>query len=132
MERITYISEQDRDYAKSLKAAQTHDALKAHVSAWRSVADDAFKQVAAESFDFAEFQEGRKKESRNEYAGDGWAMKYGAILMPEIMIRVCVVAQQYGAPWGCAYIRLKEAGVIDDSSGIAVWKEHDDSSNDIS
>jgi len=133
MTPITYLSEQDRDYAKSLKLAQTKQAIMDHVTAWQLIADDAFQQAQSESFDFDDFQEGRKKENRNEYAGDGWAVKYGAILMPEILIRVTIVAHQYGAPWGCAYIRLREAGVIEDGNGIARWVEQPDTeTNDIS
>jgi hypothetical protein len=121
MTPITYISEQDRDYVKSLKAARTVDALKSHVTAWKQLASDAYEQTTAASFNFDDFRQGRLKENRNQYAGDEWAMKYGAILMPEILIRVAIIAQQFGVPWGCAYIRLKEAKQIDDSNGTTKW-----------
>ena len=35
-------------------------------------------------------------------------MKYGAIAMPELMMRVSMVAVRFYAPFGTAFIRLRE------------------------
>lgn len=119
--KITYTTDNAGDYVKGLKAAQTEDAVRAFVAEQRFIANDAYKSINDKSFDWAEFEKGRKLENRGEYAGDGWAAKYGAILMPEILIRVGIVAEQYGAPWGCTYIRLREAGVIKETKTYAKW-----------
>lgn len=121
--KITYFSENDTDYVAGLKAAQTEDTLKDFLKQQRFIASDAYKAATSDGFDWEEFQRGRKIENSGRFAGEEWAAKYGAILMPEILIRVGVVAQNYGAPWGCAYIRLREAGCIRETRTHAQWIE---------
>ena len=120
---VTYISENDRDYAVSLKKAQTLKALRKHAEDWKFLARDAYEVIATPDFDFAEFQRGRKLENQDTFAGEEWAVKFGAVLIPELLFRVSIVAMEFGAPWGCAYIRLREMGRIDEQNGYAVWTE---------
>lgn len=124
MMKIGYVSECDRDYAKELKSIQTFDDLKLFVTKWRLVANDAYKAIHNHDFNWEEFREGRTKENRGEYAGDSWAKKYGAILMPEILLRVAVYAQHFVTPWGVTYIRLREFGKIVETKTHAKWVEN--------
>lgn len=123
---VTYVSENDREYAASLKRAQTFEKLKEHARFWRRLAADAFEAVNSNSFDWNEFQKGRKQENQDIFAGEEWSAKYGAILMPEILMRVSIYAMQLGAPWGCVYIRLRDMGNIIEVDGVATWKEDND------
>ena len=127
--KIGYLSECDRDYAADLKKAQTFDDLTTFVKRWRMLANDAYKSVMSKSFDWDEFVKGRAMENRDEYAGDVWAEKYSAILMPELMMRVSIYAQNFGAPWGVTYIRLREFGRIVEGKTFAKWVEEPGNAN---
>lgn len=122
--RIHYTSDTCADYCAGLTKAKTLEALQTHVETYRRVADDAWKVVKEmDAPAFLRFLSGLRKERKGEFAGEEWASKYMAVLMPEILMRVSMVADQYGAPWGCAFIRLKEAGRITESSNVARWVE---------
>lgn len=110
--KITYVSNNAADYVKGLKAAQSLEALRDFVKQQRFIANDAYKAVSADDFEWQEFCRGRALENKSEYAGDEWAKRFGAVLMPEILIRVGIVAHTYGVPWGCAYIRMRDEGMI--------------------
>lgn len=128
--QVGYLSECDKDYAAGLKNAQTFDGLRDFVKRWRLLANDAYKSVMSAKFDWDEFARGRKMENRDEYAGDDWAKKYGAILMPEILMRVTITAMEFGAPWGVTYIRLREFGRIVETKTHATWVEPERASGD--
>jgi hypothetical protein len=72
---------------------------------------------------FLAFGEGMRQERRGKFAGEEWAAKYGAVLMPEVLMRVGMIAGHFKAPWGCAYIRCKEEGMIKETGGTARWIE---------
>lgn len=122
--RISYTSETPKDYSAGLSKCKTLDQLREHVQTYRRIADDAWQIVKdMEQPAFLELLRGLRKERKGEFAGEEWAEKYMAVMLPEILFRVSAVAVQYGAPWGCAYIRLKEAGRIVESSNVAKWVE---------
>ena len=114
MTPITYISEQPQDYVKALDRCRTLKVLQHVTHEWREVAADAAK-IAKEmtETDFEEWRKGLALERRGQFAGEQFAKKYGALQMPEVLFKVSIVAQQFGAPWGCAYLRLKETGNLD-------------------
>jgi hypothetical protein len=123
--KISYVSDNAADYVAGLKTAQTLEDLKSFVTAQRFLAPDAFEAVHSPDFNWDEFKRGRKLENKGDYAGDEWAKKYGAVMMPEIIIRVGIVAHQFGAPWGCAYIRMKEEGLIKETKAHAQYVERE-------
>lgn len=121
--RITYISETSQEYSNGLVGVKTLWKLKEYLDPWWALANDAYH--IAHNMDAAawkEFKVGWSLEKKNEYAGDAWAEKYSAIIMPEILFRVSYVSIQFHVPWGTAFIRLKEEGyIIKNSDGIFVW-----------
>ena len=121
MKAITYISEQDTDYASGLKAAQTELGLRTFLDEWTFLAQDACRCLV-NKFNWEEFAAGRKLENSGQYAGDEWNAKYGAILIPEMLLRVSVVAMEFSVPWGCAYIRLRETGTIRETNERVKWQ----------
>lgn len=113
MKPITYMSDQPGDYVKALSRARSVDALRAVTAAYAEIAPDAdeiAKRMTAK--DFKRFRAGMKLEREGAFAGEEFAVEFGAVLMPEIMFKVGMVASQFGAPWGCAYIRMKESGQL--------------------
>lgn len=113
MRPITYVSDQQADYTNALARCSWLADLLALVRDYGDLTGDARAVVEQMTgADYQEFSRGLLKERRGKYAGDQWADKYAAILMPEVMFRVSLVAQQFKVPWGCAYIRLKETDML--------------------
>lgn len=114
MTPITYISEQPTDYAKALDGADTLAVLRKTLGAWQEVAGDALKIAKGMTEDdFKEWRRGLAIERKGDFAGEEFAKKYGALQLPEVLFKVSMIAVQFGAPWGCAYIRLKETGNLE-------------------
>jgi hypothetical protein len=123
---IGYLSEFDKDYSLELKRCKTIDDLFAFTTKWREYAPDAYLAVWREDFtltNFEEFQKGLRKESRGKYAGDEWAAKYGMVVLPELMLRVMLVAGNFKVPFGCAFIRLQVQGFIIQKDNAYYWSE---------
>jgi len=111
MSPITYISNQPDDYTQALTRADTLAKLVAFTSEWRELAYDAFEVAAGMSEDdFAAFRVGLALERSGNFAGEKFGKRYGALMLPEALVKIGVVAQRFGVPWGCAYLRLKETG----------------------
>lgn len=113
MTPISYVSEQPRDYAEGLSRCQTLEHLTDFLTDWRSLCWDAYEIVMEMDLQaFKEWRKGLAMERRGKFAGEDFALKYGAVLMPETLIKVSMVATQCGAPWGCAYKRMEDEGMI--------------------
>jgi hypothetical protein len=118
--QIGYLSEPESDYTSRLTAATNLRALREVVSEYRLIADDAFQQVKPmNGYDFDRFRRGLLSERRGKFAGMAGMNRFGAIPMPEIMMRVHMIADQFKVPWGLAYIRLRDAGRIVEKDGVA-------------
>jgi len=120
---IGYISDTVSDYGKALDCCKSASDLKAVTALYRRVASDA-DAVAQEMLDteFAEFAAGLKKERKGLFAGEEWCEKYGAILMPELMIHVTIAADKFKVPFGLAFIKAVESGFIVEKDGVATWR----------
>src|SRR5258708_789791 len=113
MTPITYISEQPHDYARAIDDASTLISLQSVIAEWRSLAEDAWKiALAMKDSDFADFRAGLRLERRGKFAGEEWNERFADILMPAVMFKVSITANEYKVPWGLAYIRLKETGKL--------------------
>ena len=108
--RISYQTEPVRPYQDAIAGARNREELRDAIEPYLQVADDAMK--ATNDMDWAEWTRGLKSERKGKYAGDEWAERYGAILMPEVMFKVSIVAEQFKVPWGLAYIRLRDVGKL--------------------
>lgn len=124
MKPINYMSDQANDYSKALGAAKTLNSLRALLDDYHTIAADACAAAPQDEEEFAEFFAGLLKERKGKFAGEAFAQKYGAVLMPEIMFRVGMIANKFGAPWGLAFLRAKEVGrIVFDDAGVAHWVE---------
>lgn len=120
---VTYLSEPAEDYQRALDAASDHEDLRSALEEWTWIASDAMDAAPTDAQDFQEFKAGLAQERRGRFAGEAWAECFGAILMPELMLRVSEVADQFGVPWGCAFLRLREEGLLaDHPDGGLVWR----------
>ena len=113
-----------RAYAKGLKAARNVEELVTHIGLYDRVAADALDVASRMSMtDFLEFKAGLAQEQRGTFAGEDFAKKYADVMMPRVMFEVSMTAEQFKAPWGCAYIRLREVGRIIEKNGIAEMRQ---------
>ena len=107
---VSYLTDDPApQYGAELDATTGINSLRAMLRTWSWCASDAAR-VAKRMTDreWSAFIAGLKKERRGIFAGEKWATRYGAILIPEAMMRTSITAQRFGAPWGCAWIRLRE------------------------
>ena len=120
---IHYTSEPEKEYVTGLGKCKSLGELVLLTEKFKRIANDAFlvAQKMTES-DFAEFVVGIKKERRGQFAGEDFSDKYGVVMIPETMIRVGLIAQQFMVPFGCAFIRSAKNGLITESDGIATFK----------
>src|SRR5688500_12702503 len=101
--------EKPEAYAAMLPKCATLDELRAHVLAYEDIAIDAAEVVhAMTKADFREWQIGLKKERRGKFAGEDFVRRFGAVLMPQPMLRITMIADEYGVPFVVAHHRLKE------------------------
>lgn len=119
---VTYLSDFATEYAIGLRQCKDFARLREFALHWGGLCPDAFATVSKmHDADFDPFSKGLAKESRGIYAGDTWAERYGDILMPAMLLRVSMVAEQFGAPWGTAFIRLEQEGIIQRRGDVYVW-----------
>ena len=110
---ITYVTEDPSpQYAKDIRAAMNRSELVRAIEKYKEVADDALAQAKnLTDAEFTQFQADIKKASRPKVAPK-WAEEFnrtfGAIAMPMKMLVCSLVAMEFHAPWGTAYIRCKE------------------------
>jgi len=113
--RIGYITDDPTPrYNAGLDRAKDRTALRVFLREWPTLAPDAI--VAASTIkeaDWSEWRRGLESERQGAFAGEAWAERFGAILMPARMLRVSMLMEQFQVPWGLAWIRLKELGLLD-------------------
>ena len=118
---IDYISETTADYNKMLDEADTLEKLVKGVTDFKLIANDALKKVSTmDQAAFEDFRGGLAMERKRKFAGEEWNDKYGEIIIPSVIMAVAVVAHQFMVPWGCAYIRMRDAGKLVEKDGVAI------------
>ena len=107
---INYLTDDPaRLYAKAIRKTSDLYELIQVLHDWEEIAGDALTTARKMSDDdWPEFVAGLKMESRKEFAGVTWVEKYGAILMPKIMMKLSLLSEQMKVPWGTCYIRWKK------------------------
>jgi len=106
---LGYLSEQDKAWSAALRAATTLEDLQALAKAWgRWTPDVRGIVLAMTAADFAAFRDGLAKESRGEFAGEEYARRFSAVLMPERLFEISLRAAQFGVPFGTMAIRIAE------------------------
>lgn len=121
MNPITYYSDQAKDYIDAIVKCQTLNELLVVLDDYKSIFYDAFEAAPKNDEEFNEFITGLKKERRGKFAGNKFMGRYGCVLLPTLAMRVAIVSMNCSAPWGCAFIRLKEMGKIQYRDGIAYF-----------
>ena len=109
---ITYMSDQADDYVKAISKAVTLNELRMVLEDYKNLFPDAYAQAPTSAAEFKAWRAGLRKERKREFAGIEFMERFGALLLPEVLIEAGMVANQFKVPWGCAYIRLRDVGRI--------------------
>lgn len=101
--------EKPEAYSAMLSKCSTLAELRAHVLAYEDLALDAVAVVhEMTAADFREWQIGLKMERRGKFAGEDFMRRFGAVLMPQPMLRITMLADEYCVPFVVAHQRLKD------------------------
>ena len=123
LSEIGYLTEPVPAWNKALDSATTLDEIRAVATAWRPLASDAAAKIEAWSLaDFDAFRSALKAERKGRFAGEEAVERFGDVIMPTVLFCISMVAEQFKAPWGLAYIRLREQGKVVERNGVAEWK----------
>jgi len=107
--QVTYLTDDPgKLYALEIGRADSQERLQKVLRRYDGLANDALAVVSAPEFDFAEWRRGLEMERQGKFAGEDFAMRYGAVMLPDKMLRASITAQQFKVPWGTAFIRLAE------------------------
>lgn len=129
---VTYFSDFAKEYTIGLRQCTDLPRLREFSLHWGGLCPDAWDVVRGMTDkDFSLFRYGLAKESKGKFAGDVWATQYGAILMPEMLLRVSMIAEQFGAPWGTAFLRCEQEGLIQRRGDVYVWVQPEKESPDV-
>src|SRR5258707_7306787 len=102
-------SKSDEAYTQRLTECATLTELRELVTLYSDLAIDAERIVAMmNEDDFKEFKRGLKSERKGRFAGEAWAKRFSAVLMPLPMIRISQIAEEYKVPFFVALMRVKE------------------------
>jgi hypothetical protein len=122
MKPISYTSDQASDYNEALPKCKSLAELTRLLESYHTIFPDALQAAPRNADQFEDFMAGLRKERRGKFAGAEFMQRFGAVLLPELMIHVGMVAQHFHAPWGCAFLRLKDFKRIQfDDGGVARW-----------
>jgi hypothetical protein len=120
---ISHYSDCMTEYMAGIDKADTLEKLRELTAKYRRIADDAYAVVSGmDEQSFADFRKLLPKARRkNGKVPEAWLERFSIILLPRVLFEVGMVAHQFVAPWGCAFIRLKEFGAIKEANGIATY-----------
>jgi hypothetical protein len=99
----------DTAYARALTDCATLADLRELMAQYTELVIDAVRVVETMTdADMAEFKRGLRQERKGRFAGEAWARRFSAILMPMPMLRVAQIAHEYHVPFSVALRRIKE------------------------
>ena len=111
--QVTYLSMLSLEYSTGIRNCDTLEDLQRFTSEWRPYANDAFERTAGmDEIAFRDYKKGLLRESSGRYAGDVWAKKYGAVVMPELLFFLTLQAERLKVPEGVIFFRLLDGGFI--------------------
>lgn len=106
---VHYLTEES-DWKAALDTGMTLERLRANVGEWEPFVPDAAEIVAAMDGDgFERWRAGLATERQGAFAGEPFAVEFGALLIPGNLIRASQLSHTYHVPLGCALIKMAEA-----------------------
>ena len=112
---IGYLTEDPTiKYVKALKKVKTKEELEKVLWFYREITPEGYRDTKKfTDSDVIQMQKDWKKANK-EGQDDKWTeeflSKFGNIIVPNRLLLTAMTADRFKAPWGTAFIRLKELG----------------------
>ena len=116
LETLGYLFEPTEEYYPAIRSAKTRAALLRALKQYKLIANDAIPEAEMTEAEFVWFKKGVSDKRRQ---GVKYARRFGAILLPIIILEVWLVAKRFHAPWGTAFRRMHQEGLLTVKNGIA-------------
>jgi len=106
-EEVGYLTELDWIYSNELKEVGDSDSFAKFLAKWDYWLDASTRELKGSDWSWLSslIADCRKKGRINVKEKHEPAME---LLMPEKIIKVSLIAQEFHVPWGCAYKRMEE------------------------
>lgn len=103
--------DQGREWAKFIWNQTSLESFKAEIGQWKGLVDDVVKVIDKWTLkDFKDFKKCLALERRGVFSGEKNAARFASVMIPELMFKASVLAQEVKVPWGLAINRLVEVG----------------------
>lgn len=106
---IEYETELVHDYIKELNSCHDLPSLQTLLLKYSEISPDLGEVKMNTQEDFDEFRSGLLLERQGESAGEEWRKKYSSIAIPSVILKVDIIANLYGVPWGTAYLQMSRS-----------------------
>ena len=118
--QITYYTEDpSKEYVLALRKVKTAKELIAILEYYKPLNPKGLQQAKKMTDkDVVDMHRDWKKASKpglSEKWVDTFVKRFGEVLVPDRLLQTALVAEKFKAPWGTAYIRLKETGKFKNS-----------------
>jgi len=120
---ISPVTDVGKIYSERLSAAVAAGVteFREFIHEWRELAPDAEQAANAEGFEFE--KDAMEMERRGRFSGEDAVRRFGAIILPENLMRASMVAVQYHVPDGLALRRLVDVGRLKMVGGVFRWQD---------
>lgn len=107
---VRYLTEDPgKEWSNFLNQQTDLESFKENLEEWQGLVDDVENTIEKWTpQDFDDFKKSLKLERKGIFMGEKNALRFCVVMMPELMFKATVLAQQFVAPWGTAVIRLVE------------------------
>jgi hypothetical protein len=116
---ITHLSEQGADYCEAIGNAKSQRELHRVLKDYASLFPDALEAMPRDADEFKAWRVGLLKERNHGEGGREFMDRFGAVLLPDVLVAVTMVAARFDVPWGCAYRRMLKGGCIKLRDGVS-------------
>lgn len=121
-----------QEYANMFNFGSTLEGLKESIRRWRPIASEAYDELyKMDEAAFKRFRSAMLKERAGQFSGGTLeeATTMLNILMPAVMCEVTIMAQQFHVPWGAAFYRMLDVGLLKIQDGIVVMDTKTETEN---
>lgn len=109
---VTYFTDLQGNFTKDLLNVKSDEDFNSFLSKWNYWLDEETKDLTGKDWEWLRPLIDDCRKDSNVLLEEKHEPTM-ALLMPERILKISIVATQYEIPWDCAYLRMKEQGAID-------------------
>jgi len=118
--QVSPLLEPVQEYCDQVRSAKDLEQLLQRLSLWQWVASDAIldatKMKPSDWDEWRQYVTDAQSEEASAKIPEALHLKYISILMPADMVKASMVSMQFNAPWGVAFNRLSQEGLLPSQS----------------